>query len=77
MKLIRGALTGAAAIALIGAPTLASAGVASKLSLGRASTSTAKKSNAVPHIPYWLAGTLVAGVLVGAVVVGTDSPDSP
>ena len=76
MKLIRGALCGAAALVLTVSPTVATAG-ASKLSLGRAATSTAKNSKAVPTIPHWLAATLVAGVLVGAAVVATDSPDTP
>jgi broad specificity polyphosphatase/5'/3'-nucleotidase SurE len=75
MKLIRGALSGAAALVLVVAPTVATAGTASKLSL-RASTSAKKSSKAVPHIPTWLAATLVAGVVVGTVVVATQKPDS-
>lgn len=76
MKLIRGALIGAATLALVASPTVASAGVASQLSL-RAATASSGASKQVPHVPYWLAGALVVGVLVGTVVLATESPDSP
>lgn len=76
MKLIKGALTGVATLALVAAPTLASAGTASKLSL-RATTKSAKSSKAVPTIPSWLAVTLVGGVIAGAAIVATQSPEKP
>ena len=75
MKLIRGALIGAATLAFAAAPTVASAGVASKLSL-RSATKSTGASRAVPTIPYWAAGLLVGGVIIGAVVVSTQKPDS-
>lgn len=76
MKLIRGALCGVAALALTVSPTVATAGAA-KLSLGRASTGMSKGSKAVPHIPGWLVGTLLAGAIVGTVVIASEKPDSP
>ncbi|WP_066800378.1 hypothetical protein [Sphingomonas soli] len=76
MKLIRGALVGAATLALAAAPAVASAGNASKLSL-RAATASKNKSDAVPVIPPVLASVLVVGVIVGTVVIARQSPDSP
>ncbi|RYY28254.1 MAG: hypothetical protein EOP62_03380 [Sphingomonadales bacterium] len=76
MKLIRGAMIGAATFALVAAPTVALAGDASKLSL-RATTKSSKSSKQVPVIPSWIAITAVAGIIGGVVVLSTQSPDSP
>jgi hypothetical protein len=76
MKHIRGALLSAVALSLAVTPTLAAASGASSLSLGRASTGSSRASKAVPTVPSWLAIALVGGLIAGAAVVATDSPDS-
>ena len=80
MKLIRGALSGAVALAIAATPSLAFANSASKLSLSRANSSAIGSSELDgPSIPHEIAVGLIATGIVVAVILATHDPkpDSP